>query len=1687
MKKKISAVLAISMIASSSMPAINVFADEVIKEKVVAIEKQVSKNMSVTDFNIRNNSNFNKYGELYKVKITSITNNGGAYNSSSVLENAIDGDLKTHWETGNRNTDSFKNEVILELEEVSSVNRLAYATRQDDKGKGYPIDAEIYTSASGDENDFVLAGSVTGTKATGNMVEFRFDTVKAKKVKFVFEEAHREWASAAEFWLYKEDEVLDSMERLFTDDTMSEVSQEFASASKLDDLENKIKDHPFRDSFVEYIENARKILEDNSVEFAETKVSKLLGYGTEYEEAYNKEFMLPYENITNFEANGGTYGTSKAEYMYDGKYETHWESNRHNDANFTNEVVFTFDKIQNLDRIALLPRSENQKGFPTNYEIYASETSKGETFKLVSKGTAEVTSDFMQFKFNPTNFKRLKFVFKDCYKNKPFISEARFYKEDDVAYKANNLFTDDLKNELVPEFDSLEELRALEEEVMQHPLKEELMVHINMAKALIENPEETKGRVYEVESRGNTGAESQKRKVWNFRDWLPTGLAVKSGEKITVYVDSKAGEPVPNLIFKQMDSTGYGLKDIPLKRGKNEITIPKVDEPTRPGKPSSGVLYISNSYTTEQQTIKPRLRIVGGVAYPHYVKGETTDEQVMKDLENYTKKLEQDQELPDVFEVFSDKTLVNTTATYALDWYTDNDKLPSYTANKHDEIIKETMDFWGFDGSKEEHSDFNFRYVLMLKNLKAAFMDAANGITGYNLKEQAGALNGDSGWGFMHEMGHNFDTTNRDIQEVTNNILPLHYQMLRGERSRISEQNLWEKRIFPNVSKENYSDNVWYPDNDRSALTHLAPLWQLQLYDNTFWPRFEQQFRERDINGKNWDEIHASWAVVASDVLQLDLTEHFARHGFYVDKATENHMSKYKKPDKKLWYLNDNKYLKEGQGFNDELDCDLTVKVNPDSTKLTMSIDSVNENSLLGYEIVRDGKVVGFTTQSSFVDTTATPETNHEYKVIPYDINMNPAEGTIIKSHKPFIETVGGVTLALNEKFNPLDYVKATDYKGDELKDVKYTTNVDIKNKGNYTVNYEVTTEGVTTKEVLNVTVASKYDYLSDREWDSAVCPEVTPTRNTSVKGNSLGEVKSFDKGFRMHAVGKAVYNLGEHNYDELEVKVGVDMNVPAQNSSSVSFRIVGDGETLATSEVLTREDNLQYIKVPIKGVNELVLEFNDGGNGNRFDHATMVEPKLITNDTKPELTIPKSQTVKIGETLDNLAGDFEAIDIEDGNLTNSVVVTGTEKVNLNRVGNYIITYTVTDKDGNTVEKERIISVVHPEDFKYLSDYEWKSASSSGGQVYKDKSTSNNKLKLTGENGEEVIYDKGIGTHAVSTIVYDLTDENVNTFSSFIGVDRKVYDRNLNVSFEVHLDGKEVYNSGVMNSKDKQKFVEVNLEGAKELKLIVKNGGDGASFDHANWADAKLYFINKDRVDTADLTKAIEEAKKLDKDAYTEESMKTLEDKLAKAEALMNEETPSQEAIDTATNELKEAIKAMIEINLEEVVNVPDEYLAKVIRSELNKEGDLTIGDMRNLEHLDVGYGVVSLEGLQYAKNLKTITGESNEVKDLRPLAKLKKLTKVNFENQYVAAGELNIVDGKIKVNTEAYNRDGENIARKVALLNMTGEVLKEQTLDGTTKEVDLDVKGIQSGFYAVHVTFEDPELSGTLLYMASI
>ena len=2132
MKKKLASIVAISIIATNTMPAMNVFADEIIRNKATSIEKEVSKNMTVETFKIKNYENFTRYNEDYRVNIKSISNNGGKYNQS-IITNAIDGKLETHWETGRENEEDFKNEVEFEFENVEKINRLAYATRQDSaRPKGYPKVAQILVADS-DESEYRLVGEVASDKVTGDMVEFKFDTVEAKKVKFIFSDVHNGWASASEFWFYKEDKTLDKMESLFTDDNMNEISPEFDNLEALNALEKEAKDHPFYTNFKEDIDNAITILEGEELESTLAKVSKLTGYGTEYQDAYNEKFMIPTNKITKVEANGGIYPGTKYEYMFDGDPNTHWETNKANSSDFTNEITLTLDEAQTIDRLAYKARSLNNKGFPTKFEIYVSETSKGQTFQKIAYGQANVTSDMVEFKFTPTKAKRVKLVFNECNMNKAFASEMRlykhdelsekyntlftndkkneissefnsidklekfakeleehplynlykegindarlilenkkvtyvdarvskfksfgspelaeydkaykidnkhivnittngshysnevitraidgdvetawhsnernnenhtnevimtldkletidkvvytsprargfaeefdiyvsktlegdtfekvtsgkasrtkdsvsikfnptearrvkfvytkgyenfalayefglykqdpaidkidnlftdetmntvseefanmealnqledevknhpfysdfkedienakalveqgeveatvsktkkfdyydnkeymeqyaikrenikkisnnggqwstmkienaidgdldtywetntsnkedfknevtvefinpvtidrlvygarktdrkgflqefeiyasattkgdnfklvstakadkttglveakfeptkfqrlkikvikgdqnwatlneliFFKEDIVADKVYNLFTNNLMNELNPEFNSLESVEALEKEVKGHPISDDLMEIVDMAKDLLKSPEKYQSNVFELESRGDSIAESKKRKVWNFQDWQPTGIAVKSGEKIEVYVDAEPGTPLPKLVFKQMDSQHNGQVVINLTSGKNEITIPEVNSnELRPGTPKAGVLYTSNPYTAEQQMRNPKIRIVGGISYPHFIKGVDSDEEVMEELREYNEKLTADPGLPDVFDVFSDKTLVNVKATYALDWYTKNNKLPSSTADKSDEVIKETMKLWGFDGSSEVNSDFNFRYITMVKWLdNGGFMNAGNGITGFNRAEQGGALNVDTGWGFMHEMGHNFDTAGRTIVEVTNNILPLHFQRIKGERSKISAQNLWESRIFPKVSKEDYYNNEWYPDNDRSLLTHLTPLWQLQLYDETFWPRFEQYFRANNVGGGSWENIHEAWAVAASDVLQLNLTEHFARHGFYISDETAKHMEQYKTPTEKIWYLNDNKYLNEGEGFNEDVNCTVKPTVNENSIKLDIAIDKANANSLLGYEIYRDGKLIGFTDKGTYVDTEVDLGDNHIYEVVPFSNNLNTAKKISVNSQQPVIETTGGVTVKLNEEFNPLDYVKSTDYQGNPIENIEVKHNVDNTKQGKYTVTYKVKdNNNLFADETLEVEVVSDYTFLSDLEWTSATSGYQNARRNESIKGRHLDEPKTFDKGLATHANGVITYNLGEHDYDYLEMRVGVDMSIPEQGNSSITFKVTGDGKTLATTSVMKHADNLKYIKVPVKDVDEIKIEVNNGGNGITSDHGIIVEPKLATNNGKPTLKVDKSISVKVGEELEDVIGKIEAYDAEDGDLTKAVQISGQDKVNTNRVGTYPITYTVTDKSGNMATATRNIKVVNMEDFTYLSDYDWKSQSNNYTQPKKDVAINGGNLTLTGENNEAVEYEKGLGMHSTSTVIYDLTDKNADIFSTYIGVDRAMYHSVGQVQFEIYVDGKLSYDSGIMKAKDKQKYIELNLADAKELKLVVKDGGNGNGSDHATFGDTKLHFVNESRIDKTELTNLVNEAKKLNEDDYTEESFNAMQILLSKAEQVLEDSNASQDTIDSVTAELQESVKSLTVINLDEVVNIPDKYLAKSLSSVLGKSEGFTIGDMRSLTELSLS-GVTDLEGLQYAKNLVTIESEYNEVKDLRPLAKLKNLEKVNFKNQFVQVGELSAVDGIVTVNTETYNRAGKNVATKVVLVDRNGNVCNEEIVNNTT-EVSLDVSSLKSGIYGIHVEYEDNELSGILLSILTI
>jgi hypothetical protein len=97
---------------------------------------------------------------------------------------------------------------------------------------------------------------------------------------------------------------------------------------------------------------------------------------------------------------------------------------------------------------------------------------------------------------------------------------------------------------------------------------------------------------------------------------------------------------------------------------------------------------------------------------------------------------------------------------------------------------------------------------------------------------------------------------------------------------------------------------------------------------------------------------------------------------------------------------------------------------------------------------------------------------------------------------------------------------------------------------------------------------------------------------------------------------------------------------------------------------------------------------------------------------------------------------------------------------------------------------------------------------------------------------------RGLGHHAPGEIVVDLRGE-YETFEAEVGVQWQGGNVG-SVVFQVYVDGKKRFDSGVMRETDAPKPVRVSVKGADELRLVVTDAGDGIICDCANWADARL-------------------------------------------------------------------------------------------------------------------------------------------------------------------------------------------------------------------------------------------------------
>lgn len=1940
---------------------------------------------TISKFDLLNSSNIGAYDELFKMNnsnIESITSNGGKYNNSSSIENAIDGNFTTHWETGKQNKSDFTNEVVFKLEEETTLNRIVYAARQSSaKGKGFAKELEIYGSLTDEEDDFTLVSSGEYKGSTGDVVEIKFNPTKFKRIKFVFKKADQDWASASEFMFYKEDELSDKMDRLFTDDTMSEVSDEFNSIEDINALEEEVKNHPLYSDFKEYIENARELLNDQNVEATTATTKQFEHYSNE---EYSKLFKMDNSNIKSITNNGRHYGNAVITNAIDENLDTYWETNTANTSEFTNEVEVEFKEAVALNRIVYGARKSDRKGFAQEFEIYGSTTSKGDTYKLVATGSHNKVSGLVEAKFDQNKFKRVKFRFKNSDQNWASLSEIAFYKQDIVNDKVDRLFTNELMNELSEEFNTKEKLQALENEAKGHPLESSFKESFELANKILNGELETV-KVITAEQHGDMVAHANKNLKFGFgNNNQPTGISAKPGEEITVYVDADPNQPMPSLAFAQQEgSWSNWMRTVKLNPGRNVITVPEVPKDSwyKLDVTKGGSIYIVNPYTPEEQPKAPVIRFASGEKYPIFT-SDTNVEEFKKFLIEYKKAIDEDidknpnpldREVLDIFEFVSDHIVWTGTATGAYETYIEKGVNPLDTIESYNTLMEELFKYYGLDGSNEQNDPKYIRENIRIAQ-PYAYMYAAGNHIGVGRDVLASALvpmekKGGS-WGIIHEIGHRMDVNARLFGEITNNMLPMY---MSGYYNNMDTRIPYETHTYKNVLSENSNKYV-----EGGAFENLAVFWQLEMYKPGYWGQLNRLYRERSVNlgNENPNNVKMQYLVkFSSEVIGEDLSEYFARHGFEVNEETRVETSKYQKPNSKIWYLNNNKFKYEGTGFIDDTNLDVSLNRVENGIKLTFNVDDKVKSDLLGYEILRDGEVIGFTGTNTFTDTNADKAKNSKYEVVPYDLNLGTGKSVSIYQFTPKINIQQSkITLKLNEEFNPKDYIKVLDYEGNDItSNVEAVHNVDTSKKGVYQVKYTVNDEDVVAEKLVDVEVVSDYDYLSDEEWTSVETVWGTPRRNSNIKGRVNGELKEFEKGFGIHANGTITYDLSDKEYDNFEALLGVDLGIAAQNNSSIKFEIIGDGKVLATTDVLKYADNMTYINVPVNGVKELVIKVTDAGNGNTSDHSVIANPKLTTNNAKPvitasdkvyklgesvdfmsgiyaedaedgnltskveilsnnyeeskigrfevvykvtdidnnsvekksyvtvyedftvnkskfgqfdnlyeyneefkigiysvsnnaknygssiidyaidgntnthwetnkpnsdtfqnevtfdlgeskeinrvaykarnggkgfakkfeiytsneaegndfilagkgeytgnvndvvefkinkttarrvmfkfieanqdwasigevafykedaladkvnnlftdntktevtknyntlekvaalreevknhpaaelfeedlakaeeiirakfpKITITKSLSTKVGEEID-LTDGYSATDAEDGDITSKVEVTG--KVNFNKTGKYPITYKVTDSDGNEVIETRNVAVVNMNDYRYLTDYDWTSTKNSYAAPIKDKSASANILRLTNEDGKEVSFERGIGAHATSTIVYDLTDKDYAYFSSYVGVDRQMFNSVGSVSFEVYVDGEKKFDSGLMTGKTPMKYVEVDINGAKELKLVVTDGGNGIGSDHATWGDAKLHFANEIQADYGELETLVETAKTYEKDKYTEESFGVLEEALKKAESILVDKVSTQDEINSMIAELNGAISNLEDnVDLNEIIAIKDKALKDIIKEALNlSSDDITIGDMYKLTELSCSSKwISSLEGLEHAKNLESLDVSYNEIKDLSPLKNLKKLTNLNANFQIITEGMLYAEDNRITLDYKVLNRNGEKLAPKQIVIssNRSNEAVN-LSLDELVDEngvISFDISSFEKYFHSMYVVYEDKE-----------
>ncbi|WP_299115474.1 immunoglobulin-like domain-containing protein [uncultured Winogradskyella sp.] len=372
----------------------------------------------------------------------------------------------------------------------------------------------------------------------------------------------------------------------------------------------------------------------------------------------------------------------------------------------------------------------------------------------------------------------------------------------------------------------------------------------------------------------------------------------------------------------------------------------------------------------------------------------------------------------------------------------------------------------------------------------------------------------------------------------------------------------------------------------------------------------------------------------------------------------------------------------------------------------TASTDNVGVAS---YDVLRDGVVVGNSTTTSFAATGLTAETQYNFSVIAKDAAGNASAASNVVSVTTDAVPVtycSSQSSNVNDEFisrvqlNTIDNSSGAQFYSD-FTSISTTLTKDTQ----YTVSITPTWTGTLYNEGYSVWI----DYNRDGDFTDAGEQVFTlaPSQTTPVSGSFTVPSSASEVATRMRVTmsyNANVDSCASFTYGEVEDYTvviegsGPDTEAPVITLNGSATINLNQGEAY-TELGATATDNVDgdltssivttgTVNTNVAGTYTVTYSVSDAAGNNASTTRTV---NVIADTTAPVITLNGSSTVSLdlGQIYTELGAT--ATDNVDGDLTSSIVTTGT--VNTSIAGMYTVTYSVSDAAGNNASATRTVTV----------------------------------------------------------------------------------------------------------------------------------------------------------------------------------------------------------------------------------------------------------------------------------------------------------------------------------------------------------------------------------------------------------